>query len=89
MLKLLKYLKPYILLVLLAIGLLFILVNADLALPDYLSQIVNVGIGNRHAAKSISTIDSSLEHLRSAENDRAVATIPHIPPCVVVICFVS
>ncbi len=44
MLKLLKYLKPYILLVLLAIGLLFLLVNADLALPDYLSQIVNVGI---------------------------------------------
>ena len=44
MLKLLKYLKPYILLILLAIGLLFLLVNADLALPDYLSQIVNVGI---------------------------------------------
>ncbi|HPL69125.1 MAG TPA: ABC transporter ATP-binding protein [Brevefilum sp.] len=44
MLKLLKYIKPYILLVLAAIVLLFILANADLALPDYLSKIVNVGI---------------------------------------------
>jgi ATP-binding cassette subfamily B protein len=44
MLKLIKYLKPYILLVIAAIVLLFIMANADLALPDYLSQIVNVGI---------------------------------------------
>jgi ATP-binding cassette subfamily B protein len=39
-----KYLKPYILLILLAIGLLFVQANADLALPDYMSDIVNVGI---------------------------------------------
>jgi ATP-binding cassette subfamily B protein len=44
MLKLIKYLKPYIWLVLASIVLLFIMANADLALPDYLSQIVNVGI---------------------------------------------
>jgi len=44
MLRLIKYIKPYILLVILSIGLLFLLVNADLALPDYLSQIVNIGI---------------------------------------------
>ena len=44
MLKLLKYLKPYLLLILLTVVLLFVQANADLALPDYLSRIVNVGI---------------------------------------------
>lgn len=42
--RLLKYWKPYIWSVLGAIVLLFIMGNADLALPDYLSRIVNVGI---------------------------------------------
>lgn len=44
MLRLLKYLKPYILYILIAIALLFVQANADLALPDYMSKIVNVGI---------------------------------------------
>ncbi|MFH1446869.1 MAG: ABC transporter ATP-binding protein [Chloroflexota bacterium] len=44
MLRLIKYLKPYIWYILLAIILLFVMANADLALPDYLSRIVNVGI---------------------------------------------
>jgi ABC-type multidrug transport system fused ATPase/permease subunit len=44
MLRLLKYLKPYLLLILLTIVLLFVQANADLALPDYLSKIVNNGI---------------------------------------------
>ena len=44
MLRLRRFLKPYILLFLLAIILLFIQANADLALPDYLSKIVNNGI---------------------------------------------
>ena len=44
MLRLLKHLKPYLLLILLAIVLLFVQANADLALPDYLSKIVNIGI---------------------------------------------
>ncbi len=44
MLRLLKYLKPYTVLILIAIALLFVQANADLALPDYLSKIVNVGI---------------------------------------------
>lgn len=44
MLRLIKYAKPYRISVLLAIVLLFIMGNADLALPDYLSRIVNVGI---------------------------------------------
>jgi ATP-binding cassette subfamily B multidrug efflux pump len=44
MLRLARYLKPYIYLILLAIALLFVQANADLALPDYMSKIVNVGI---------------------------------------------
>ncbi len=44
MLRLLKYLKPYLLLILVAITLLFVQANADLALPDYMSKIVNIGI---------------------------------------------
>jgi ATP-binding cassette, subfamily B, multidrug efflux pump len=44
MLKLIKYLKPYVLYVIAAIALLFVMANAQLALPDYLSRIVNVGI---------------------------------------------
>jgi ATP-binding cassette, subfamily B, multidrug efflux pump len=44
MIRLVKYLKPYLPLILIAIALLFVQANADLALPDYLSKIVNVGI---------------------------------------------
>ena len=44
MMRLIKYLKPYTLSILIAIALLFIQANADLALPDYLSRIVNNGI---------------------------------------------
>jgi ATP-binding cassette subfamily B multidrug efflux pump len=44
MLRLTKYLKPYLLAILITIALLFVQANADLALPDYLSKIVNNGI---------------------------------------------
>ena len=44
MLRLFKYLKPYTLPILISIVLLFVQANADLALPDYLSRIVNNGI---------------------------------------------
>ncbi|OGO26220.1 MAG: ABC transporter, partial [Chloroflexi bacterium RBG_16_54_11] len=44
MMRLIRYLKPYLPLILVAIVLLFIQANADLALPDYLSRIVNNGI---------------------------------------------
>lgn len=42
--RILKYLKPFTLLLILAVALLFLQANADLALPDYMSRIVNVGI---------------------------------------------
>ncbi len=44
MTKLARFLKPYAPSIVLAIALLFAQANADLALPDYLSRIVNVGI---------------------------------------------
>jgi ATP-binding cassette subfamily B protein len=44
MLRLAKYLKPYLLIILVSIALLFVQANADLALPDYMSKIVNNGI---------------------------------------------
>ncbi len=44
MMRLTKYLKPYWAMIVLSIVLLFVQANADLALPDYLSRIVNVGI---------------------------------------------
>ncbi|MEP7137084.1 MAG: ABC transporter ATP-binding protein [Chloroflexota bacterium] len=44
MIKLARYTKPYLLMILLAIVLLFAQANFDLALPDYLSRIVNTGI---------------------------------------------
>ena len=44
MIKILKYLKSSILSVLCIIGLLVIQAFLDLTLPDYTSQIVNVGV---------------------------------------------
>ncbi len=44
MLRIRRYLNPYMFMFLAAVILLFIQANLDLALPDYLSQIVNTGI---------------------------------------------
>lgn len=56
MMKLIKYLKPFTIPLLLAIALLYGQAMADLALPDYMSNIVNVGIqqgGVDHALPEI------------------------------------
>lgn len=44
MTRIFKYIKPYLGLILLTIGFLFIQAMADLSLPNYMSEIVNVGI---------------------------------------------
>lgn len=44
MLKIMKYLKPYVVLLLLCTALLFVQANMELALPDLMSRIVTVGI---------------------------------------------
>jgi len=67
MLRLLKYVKPYLLLVILAIALLFVQANADLALPDYLSRIVNYGI-------QLGGIENAVPvAIRQSEMDKVVA----------------
>jgi ATP-binding cassette subfamily B multidrug efflux pump len=76
MLRLIKYLRPYILLILLTIALLFVQANADLALPDYLSKIVNIGIqqGGVENAVPVAIRQSQMDKLlifMSAE-DRAL-----------------
>lgn len=56
MLKIIKYLKPYIISLIFVVGLLFIQAMCDLSLPDYMSNIVNVGIqqeGIENAAPNI------------------------------------
>lgn len=50
MLRLVKYLKPYILLIILLLGLTYAQVMASLALPDYMAKIVNEGIVNQDQA---------------------------------------
>jgi ATP-binding cassette subfamily B protein len=74
MLRLIRYLKPYTLLILLTIGLLFVQANADLALPDYLSRIVNVGIQQSgvESAAPIAIRASEMERLLifASEADR-------------------
>ena len=69
MLRLLKYLKPYLLLVLIAIGLLFVQANSDLALPDYLSKIVNNGIQQNGIESAVPTA------IRQSQMDRVLSFV--------------
>jgi ATP-binding cassette subfamily B multidrug efflux pump len=55
MLRLIKFLKPYVPLIILSITLLFVQANADLALPDYLSRIVNNGIQQNGVENAVPT----------------------------------
>ncbi|MFQ5341816.1 MAG: ABC transporter ATP-binding protein [Anaerolineae bacterium] len=63
--RILKYFKPFAVSLLLAVLLLFIQANADLALPDYMSSIVNVGIqqGGVESALPEAMRASTLDHL--------------------------
>jgi ATP-binding cassette, subfamily B, multidrug efflux pump len=77
MLRLAKYLKPYLLLILIAIALLFVQANADLALPDYMSNIVNYGIQQGGVVNAVPTAirQSEMDRLflfMSADNKAAV-----------------
>lgn len=63
--RILKYLKPFIFSLILAVVLLFVQANADLALPDYMSRIVNIGIqqGGVESAVPAALRASTMEHL--------------------------
>ena len=64
MIRLAKYLKPYLPMILLTIALLFVQANADLALPDYLSRIVNNGIQQNGVENAVPTA------IRASQMDR-------------------
>lgn len=66
MLRLFKYLKPHVLLILISIGLLFAQAMADLALPNYMSDIVNVGIQQGGVENAVPLA------IRSTEMDKLV-----------------
>ncbi|UYP45502.1 Vitamin B12 import ATP-binding protein BtuD [Candidatus Lokiarchaeum ossiferum] len=69
--KILKYAKPHIPLILVAIVLLFGQANADLALPDYLSKIVNTGIqqGGVEDPAPIAISNSTMERCKLFMNE--------------------
>jgi len=65
MLRIFKYFKPYLIPLVVAIALLFVQADADLTLPDYMSNIVNVGIqqgGVEHAVPDAMR-KSTMEHV--------------------------
>jgi ATP-binding cassette, subfamily B, multidrug efflux pump len=66
MLKLIKYLKPFYWLIILVFGLLLGQALCDLALPDYMSRIVNVGIQQNGIESSVPDV------LRSSEMNKVL-----------------
>lgn len=79
MIRLAKYLKPYLLPLVLAIGLLYVQADANLALPDYFSRIVTVGIQQQGvedavpAAMRAVTMDRLVLFLEAEAADRVRA----------------
>jgi ATP-binding cassette subfamily B multidrug efflux pump len=86
MLRLRKYLKPYALFIILSIALLFGQANADLALPDYLSKIVNNGIQQNGIEDAVpmaireSEMNRLLIFMSDAEADRVVDNYELVEP---------
>ncbi len=86
MLRIVKYFKPYLWQVLLTIILLFVQANADLALPDYLSRIVNNGIqaggieSPLPAFLRAAQLERTALFLTPAEQDRLAAAYTLITP---------
>ena len=72
MLKLLKYLKPFIGSMIIAIAFLFVQAVCDLSLPDYMSNIVNVGIQQGGVENAVPKVikSSEMEKLLIFMNDK-------------------
>ncbi|MFA5007322.1 MAG: ABC transporter ATP-binding protein [Candidatus Izemoplasmatales bacterium] len=83
MTRLLKYLKPFVLTLVLAVGLLFVQAMAELKLPSYLSDIVNVGIqasGIDHAApEAISAAGYDFVTALVSADDAALVESSYVP----------
>lgn len=78
MTKILKYLKPFLLMILSAIILLFAQATCDLSLPDYMSNIVNVGIQQSGIkdcvpdAMSLGKMKQILMHTNKNDKDKII-----------------
>lgn len=68
--RVLKYLKPYTLLVLAAILFVFIQAMSELTLPDYMSKIVNIGI------QQSGIEDATPEAISSSTMEKVLLFIP-------------
>ena len=66
MIKIIKEMKPFTIIIFLIIGLLFFQAATDLALPDYMSNIVNVGIQQNGIENAVPEVirASELEKVR-------------------------
>ena len=79
MVRLAKYVKPYLVMLITAILLLFAQANLDLALPDYLSNIVNTGIQQGGVENAVpvairkSEMDRVLIFIDASEKDSILA----------------
>ena len=86
MIRLARYLKPYLPMILIAIVLLFVQANADLALPDYMSRIVNVGIQQNGVENAVpkairqSEMDRVALFLNDADKSRVLGNYTLVQP---------
>ena len=62
MLRLIRFLKPFSLMILLIFGLLFVQAMTDLTLPDYMSSIVNVGLQQKGVADAVPAVIRASEY---------------------------
>ena len=77
MLRLAKYVKPFVPLLVIAIVLLFVQAVSDLSLPNYLSHIVDVGIqqGGIENAVPVAVRQNEMEHLTLFMSDTDKAEV--------------
>jgi len=86
MMRLLRYFKPYLASIVLIIALLFLQANADLALPDYMSRIVNIGIQQGGVEDSVpaviggASLDKALIFAAPAEREAVLAAYDRLEP---------
>ncbi|GAA0732519.1 ABC transporter ATP-binding protein [Clostridium oceanicum] len=75
--KLMKYLKPFVFSIVVIIGLLFVQAICNLSLPDYMSNIVNVGIQQGGIENAVPTVirKSEFEKLKLFMNDNDVKKV--------------
>ena len=86
MTKIMKYLKPYWLSIVLALGLLFGQATCELTMPDYMQNIVNTGIQNGGIESGVyeqvreSTFNSYVMFATDSEKDLMTSSYKLVTP---------